>query len=850
MARGLEVWPTPDIVTWDELVERMFVADRQAGRLTGRWLPAGAAQLVWERIVRDDPDLDPLLSVAGVARGAYQSWRCLHDHCIPLAALDDDASTETAAFARWCRRYMDLLERQGWLDSVLAQRRVDPSSAGRALEMVGFDRLTPLQQALLGDWAEAGVQVLHAPSGNTAGRIGRIRCLDRAAEIDAAARWAAAELHERADRRLAIVVPDLGRERERVRRILERVLVPGTGVTGGPSPEAQAFELAAARPLLEQPLVTAALDVLDVFVRQPDLQALSRLLRNPFMADAVDEAPARVRLDARIRRYEGPGLALRSFERMAGERDCPELAQALAAGRDAAAKWREKELPSNCAKSIFSILASVGWPGPQLDSAEHQAEQRLRALVSELGACDEFTGPVSRAEAVALLRDMAGRVLFEPQELRAPLLVIDPETCAGMTFDAVWVCGLDAAHWPAPVAPDPFLPRSLQIRHGVPRATAELATDEARRVLDRLVAAAPEVILSIPEMDDGAPLLPSPLLDGIADAATPARWPEQRLGVVQFAARPALESLVDATLPPVTNDEARRGGARLLELQAACPFRAQMEMRLAARVLEEPGVGVDAAERGDLVHKALAGVWLELRTHAALAALDEAGRQQLVRRAVAAALDEARRTADELLRHLLDLEADWLERRVLALLAADLERAPFVVRDVEQPCMARIGPLTLEMRPDRVDQLDDGSLAVIDYKTGANAEVKAWLDERPRLPQLPAYVQALGPQQVAAVAFARVRSGNAGYAGVARDASGFPGMREPGASGALKEYRSWDELLGAWHRRLEALADEYAAGDARLAPDTRVACEYCHLDALCRIAATDAERVAEEGGDE
>ncbi|EFK94871.1 hypothetical protein LDC_3125, partial [sediment metagenome] len=60
MAQGLEVWATPDIVTWDELIERMFVFDRQAGRLDSRWLSASAAQLLWERIVRDDPELNPL----------------------------------------------------------------------------------------------------------------------------------------------------------------------------------------------------------------------------------------------------------------------------------------------------------------------------------------------------------------------------------------------------------------------------------------------------------------------------------------------------------------------------------------------------------------------------------------------------------------------------------------------------------------------------------------------------------------------------------------------------------------------------------------------------------------------
>jgi RecB family exonuclease len=303
-------------------------------------------------------------------------------------------------------------------------------------------------------------------------------------------------------------------------------------------------------------------------------------------------------------------------------------------------------------------------------------------------------------------------------------------------------------------------------------------------------------------------------------------------------------------LPPVTGDEARRGGARLLELQSACPFRAQAELRLGARALEDPTVGVDAAERGDLVHAALATLWRELGDSARLQALDDPAVRDAVHRAVTTALAEARRSADDVLRHLLDLEAAWLESRVLDMVAADRARPPFAVVALEQPCTAHIGALTLEMRPDRVDRLADGALAVIDYKTGAGAEVRAWLDERPRLPQLPAYVQALGAERVAAVAFARVRSGDTGYAGVARTVESFPGLKVPGAKGGPRGFATWQSLLAEWQRRLEALAAEYVAGDARLAPNPSQACTYCHLGALCRIGETDAGDADEEPGDD
>lgn len=829
----------------------MFALDRQAGRLEGRWLPAGAALLAWKAIIRDDPQVPTLVAQPGLARAAYLSWQRLHDYGIPFDALDCGESLETEAFARWCRAYRRLVRERGWVDAAMAPALVHPSSALPGIELVGFDQLTPLQQALTERWAAAGVEIRRdAGSQPPAVTVGRVGALDGAAEIDAAARWAAQRLHGRADRRIAIVVADLGRRRDEVRRIVDRVLTPESGLTRGPAPESRSFELAAARPLIEQPVVAAVLDLLESLVRPPDLAAMSRLLRNPFVGGADGEGAARSRLDARLRRYESPGFTLAALERAAAERACPDLAARLAAARAVISKWPEKVFPSICTKTIFELTAALGWPGAAPGSAEHQAEQRWRSLVSELGACDEFTGRVGRAEALSLLREMAEQVLFEPQELRAPLLVIDAATCAGMRFDALWVSGLDASRWPPPATPDPFLPRGEQLRRGLPRASAEVAAREARQTLGRLLASAPEVILSVPDTEDEAPLLPSPLLQGVAMVEDLPRWPSPPLAAARHAARPALEALVDGHLPPVSAEEATRGGARLLELQSACPFRAQAEVRLGARALEEPAIGLDAAERGDLVHAALARLWEELGEQAALLKLDDGGVLAAVRRAVEAALAEARLSADPVLAQLLDLEAQWLEARVLEMLEADRARTPFAVAGVEQSCMARIGALSLQMRLDRVDRLADGSLAVIDYKTGSNAEVRSWLDERPRLPQLPAYVAALGPSNVGAVAFARLRSGDTGYVGVARDAEGFPGLKVPGAKGGPKGFESWQQLLDAWAQRLETLANEYACGDARLAPDPPRACQYCHLGMLCRIRETAPGAAGEEAGDE
>ncbi len=303
------------------------------------------------------------------------------------------------------------------------------------------------------------------------------------------------------------------------------------------------------------------------------------------------------------------------------------------------------------------------------------------------------------------------------------------------------------------------------------------------------------MILSVPQFDSDAPLLPSALLGGIPRGDVPDSWRARVPARLAFDARPQLESLVDAAMPPLEPGESARGGARLLEVQSACPFRAQAEFRLGARALEEPEIGVAASERGDLVHNVLARIWRDTRDQRTLSSLSQDELRAMVRSAIAAETADAQRDTQGVMRYLLEIESEWLEARVAELLAADLQRPQFTVEGVEEQHSISIGGMTLALRIDRVDRLDDGSIVVIDYKTGGDAEPDAWLGERPRLPQLPLYAEALGMDRVSAVAFGRVRTGDTGYCGLTRDSAVFPGLKSPAARGWPREYSSWQELL-------------------------------------------------------
>src|SRR3989442_6558006 len=78
-----------------------------------------------------------------------------------------------------------------------------------------------------------------------------------------------------------------------------------------------------------------------------------------------------------------------------------------------------------------------------------------------------------------------------------------------------------------------------------------------------------------------------------------------------------MESFEDWRAPPVTPGK-QRGGTRVLADQAMCQFRAFARWRLGAEEMEEPAPGLDARDRGKLLHALMREIWTRVRSHSNL----------------------------------------------------------------------------------------------------------------------------------------------------------------------------------------------------------------------------------------
>jgi probable DNA repair protein len=354
-------------------------------------------------------------------------------------------------------------------------------------------------------------------------------------------------------------------------------------------------------------------------------------------------------------------------------------------------------------------------------------------------------------------------------------------------------------------------------------ATPAGRKQEARRLTRQLQSCANSVVVSYSAADAGDSKLSAVFTETREASASDLHiWLGATL-IEQLQPHP-LEEIDDSNAPPLPDSAAAAGGTHLLKSQSACPFQAFARWRLNAESLEEGAFSYDARDRGDFLHKALASVWREIKTSQRLRSLDAKQLTAIVGQGIEVALasDPVTTTFRVQLREaekerLLALILDWLETE-------KSRPGDFIVRDLEQQSDVQLSRLSLRLRVDRIDELKDGGLVVIDYKSG---KVKrANLDrDRPPEPQLLVYAAKHGAD-VSGLYFASVRRDGGGPAGYGRTAN----------FGDKKEIpdEDWDTQLRLWSSRVEALAREFESGFAPVAPEPW-GCDFCRIRPICRI---------------
>lgn len=339
------------------------------------------------------------------------------------------------------------------------------------------------------------------------------------------------------------------------------------------------------------------------------------------------------------------------------------------------------------------------WSGPD--------GRALAALVEDLcGAAEQIGTRLAPEDLAQVLRDAMDQVAVRPPWGGHPRVAIYGLLEARMSRADLVICaGLTEGTWPASPSPEPLLPPAVLRALGVPGGEFRigLAAHDLAGALG-----APEVVLSWAQRDEGGPVIPSrfvlrveAMLGDLVDAHREIDAVALAREIDRAAAAPAypqpkpMPSRAQRNVPvSVTAFDRLRGD----------PYQFYAQAIMGLRRLDPLDANPTAAWKGEVVHKVLE------RWHKAG---DGAGELLAI-----AAEELAEMRAHPMVRSLwwprLSKALQWIDAQIV------IQRAEgrTVLVSEAKGAMDYMG-VKIHGRADRIDLLADGSLGIVDYKTGS-----------------------------------------------------------------------------------------------------------------------------------
>lgn len=879
------VWVTPTILVWSDYVRQLWQLNRDAladefGVLS--LISSSQASLLWSQVIessrRGESELT-LLNVQQTTKAVQRSWKLMHDWQIQPSVLMQDHVADTDQFIVWSEGYKGLMQKRGMVDesallSLLLQAPFKLRHPYSELVLMSYDLVTASQKAYLQKAQADSVGVSFDHPNVTPESQEFFAYSDSASEIKAALQHARECVEKNADHRVSVVIPDLQNRVNQVAELARDVFYPGATPLNVEHSDT-VYILGVGNALPDMAAIEAALSVLNLLKNKSNTVDLGFLLRNRFLGLNAQHKQATRLFEQWLKRQrihsflfdQLPGLYEQCCEHFAkseveikslGDESFMQALERLVLQRQSI----QQALSAAKQSSDFAALSFNDWVGlfndwlgawqwrttsneQQMNSTQYQLRNRWQALLEEFANLATVQRRAGLNRALELLNQIARNTVFIPKCAASPIMISGLLEAIGRRVDTCIITGM-TQEFPSPPAADAFISNRFLIDAGHPQAKAESGFLHAQSVMNHLMHSAKAVRVSYAISSDTnreIAMQASPLFRSEQFSDSRLKQDAQQQEVSQII---HLESYQDTQGSTWSGPGRPKGGSKIFENQSNCAFKAFVTHQLRFIDEREAEFGLDGLDRGNIVHTLLEKIWGELQTQQRLLALSDAEKIDLIKQVFDSVLsDNTLKLSYEKLT-LLQHERGRLQTLLLNCLSEDAKRpSGFSVVELEEQRIGELAGIEYKYVVDRLDLTDDGRSVIIDYKTG-NVNRADWLGERIKSPQMPLYALAIDKiksKPVSGIAFAQVKQSETNYV----ELSEADIFRKESAH-SRKNADQWQESRATWPQIFEQLAQDFLAGNASVNPIDKSTCQYCELQAICRVSQLRHDQSSQERG--
>ncbi len=814
-------------------------------------------KLLWHTILENSLDKYPLLNSAEAASSVSHAYRLLRQWQPDIDVMPSLshflAIPDVSAFSSWVTQYRELGEQHRVLNLVdcihrllKENARLDPAWFSHNIKLFNFFQPPPIYRALFKTLSEQkACESLFSKQSDMSSQRRRFSFHSLDEECQACSVWID-QLSKQDPCAHIGVISNKGISSDRkIRNELEKKLDPAAILQLG-TLQSAVNHANSGMPIIKTAVIADAVLLLGFCFDIQKSENVCRILQSNYLVAADEEQEARLQMELFMRRFASSEYSLSELNRHLGNEKkpfyAPILSNALLQYRSHFRANSQPKTTNEWAAFIEESLQELGWPGAYLTDAEKDTVRQWHELVEQIASSGIYLGQVQFQSILTKIKLLCRDTLQKyPTNNTAQVSLLTPNEAIGLNFDYVWFVGFDDNNWPTPVTPSPFVPYSMQEKLGIPGCNSQQNYEQAQQTFDLICNSAnTKIIISHHRDNEELHFRPSGLAADIplSECRLIASQPEPIRSVIDhFTVPPTITTVVDESIP-LGDAETIGGGHRIISDQSSCPFRSFAHHRLEARSLNDFETGMNAMARGTATHKALEILFERITSQKQIQLINEAQRNSYLDEASQQAIDYlSDRFPQFMAPNFSRIEKQRIKQLLLKFLEMEKSRDDFTVLAREHSQQWQHGKLNINLQIDRIDQLNDGSLALIDYKTGKTSYPrKTFVEERPEDMQLPVYYTAtkeVSEQQVSSVNIAHLNVEKLAYSGISAEAN-F--QAKVTVWDSEKAQMSWKQLTDSWVAKTENLADEFTNGTALVNPSNGLStCRYCNLNNLCRI---------------